>query len=291
MTKIGLVLEGGGMRGAYTSGVLEAFFDNDIDFNYIIGVSAGASCGASFVSGQRGRNREVFVDRAADKETAGLRYFFKGQGYLNMDYIYHTIPNKLSPFDYKAFKKSDKIFKICMTDCETGEAVYVEKSEIIDREDDYINDVLQASSSLPIITAPSKLDGRYYFDGGIVDSIPVRKAFEDGNDYNVVVLTRTTDYRKTKQVLGPVRLYLNRKFPNILKKLDLRHEMYNDTVEHIFDLERQGKIFVFRPLEDFDVKRLERDINKLVDLYNQGYKETVEQLDNFYKWLEDISED
>lgn len=291
MTKIGLVLEGGGMRGAYTSGVLEAFFDNNIDFNYIVGVSAGASCGASFVSGQRGRNREVFVDRAADKDTAGIRYFLRGKGYLNMDYIYHKIPNELSPFDYQAFKESDKVFKICMTDCETGEGVYVEKSEIIDREDDYINDVLQASSSLPIITPPSKLDGRYYFDGGIVDSIPVRKAFDDGNDYNVVVLTRTKDYRKSEQVLGPIRLYLGRRFPRVLEKLDVRHEMYNNTVEEIFRLEEEGRIFVFRPLEDFDVKRLERDINKLVDLYDQGYKETVGQLDSFNKWLEAISED
>ena len=288
MNDIGLVLEGGGMRGAYTSGVLEAFFDNDIDFNYIVGVSAGASCGASFVSEQKGRNREVFVNRAADKETAGVGYFLRGKGYLNMEYIYHTIPNELSPFDYKTFRESDKIFKVSMTDCETGEIVYVEKDEIKDRPDDYINKVLQASSSLPIITPPAELDGRYYFDGGILESIPFRKAFADGYDHNVLILTRTTDYRKTKQVLGPVRFYMKRKFPKVLEALDVRHEMYNKAVEDIFELEKEGKIFVFRPLEDFDVKRLERDINKLRDLYEQGYNETVEQLDSFYKWLEDI---
>lgn len=288
MKKIGLVLEGGGMRGAYTAAVLKVLDENNFDFNYIMGVSAGASAGANIVSEQIDRNREVFVERAGDKETAGLKFFLRGKGYLNMEYLYFTIPNEISPFDFEKFKKSDKKFVICLTDAETGEVVYVEKSELDSREDHNINNVLKASSSLPIISSPTKIDGKYYYDGGVVDSIPIKKAMEDGYENNVVILTRTTEYRKKKQVLGPFRLYLKRRFPNIIKKLDTRHEMYNNTVEKILELEKEGKIFVFRPQENFDVARLERDVKKLEDLYSQGYKETEARMEEFKDWLEKI---
>lgn len=288
MKKIGLVLEGGGMRAAYTAGVLKVLDESNYDFNYIIGVSAGASAGANIVSEQIDRNKEVFVERAGDKEAAGLRFFLRGKGYLNMEYLYHTIPNEISPFDFETFKKSDKEFLICLTDAETGEVIYVKKSELDNREDHYINNVLKASSSLPIISSPTKLNGKYYYDGGVVDSIPLKKAMEDGLENNIVILTRTTEYRKSKQILGPFRLYLKKRFPKILEKLDVRHEMYNSTVEKIIELEKEGKIFVFRPMADFDVDRLERDVEKLRNLYEQGYKETKDRLEEFKNWVNSV---
>ena len=121
-----------------------------------------------------------------------------------------------------------------------------------------------------------------------MDSIPIKKSMADGNVYNVVILTRTKDYRKKKQVLGPFRRSVGRKFPRILDKVDRRHDMYNYTVEEIIKLEEEGKVFVFRPIESFEVARLEKDSSKLLDLYKQGYEETKNRLDEFYKWIENI---
>ena len=127
MTELGLVLEGGGMRVAYTAGVVDALYEKNIDFNYIIGVSAGATLGANIVSNQRFRNREIFAEEQNSKKSVSMRQFLMGEGYLDMDYIYHEIPSKLNPFDYEEFRNSDKIFKVCVTNCETGEAEYIEK--------------------------------------------------------------------------------------------------------------------------------------------------------------------
>ncbi len=286
--EVGLVLEGGGMRGAYTSGVLDMFMEEAIDFNYIIGVSAGASNGASYVSNQLGRNKKVFVDRVGDREAAGLRHFLFGDGYLNMDYLYDVIPNEKEPFDYESFRKSGKIFKVALTELESGSVEYIDVLEDKTISNEKINDYLRASSSLPIITSPSRVGDKLYFDGGIVDSIPIRKAIEDGYKYNVVVLTRNTDYRKSPQRLGFFsRKYLKR-YPRVLEKLEKRHIMYNETVEYIFKLEEEGKIFVFRPLEKINVGRLDKDKDKLYKLYLQGYKEAYDKLDQFKDWLKKL---
>ncbi len=289
MNNIGLVLEGGGMRAAYTAGVIKSLSENNIDFNYIIGVSAGASAGANIISEQIDRNKEVFVDRAGDKETSSLKFFLKGKGYLNMEYLYHTIPNEISPFDFETFKKSNKQFVICLTDAVTGESVYIDKFDFNGREDHYINNVLKASSSLPIISSPTKLDGKYYYDGGVTDSIPIKKSIADGNKKNVIILTRNIEYIKEKQILGPFRYFMYKRFPKTLEKLDIRHEMYNKTVENIINLESAGDVFVFRPLEKFDVARLEKNVEKLDKLFNQGYKETNDRMEEFREWYNEAN--
>lgn len=281
--KIGLVLEGGGMRGAYTSGVLAAFMDENIKFPYVIGVSAGANNGANFVAEQRDRNKKVFVDYADHEDFAGFKHWLVEKNYFNMEFLFEKLPNELVPFDYTTFFNSSTIFKVCVTDCETGMPVYFEKSQFNSLE--FMNKVLRASSSLPVISEPVEVFGKLYFDGGISDSIPIEKSIEDGNCYNVVVLTRNEDYRKEEQILGLFAKHALREYPKILNAIESRHIKYNITLEKIRVLEEEGFVYVFRPIEPLEVDRLEKDKSKLNKLYEQGYNETMKQIESFKMWL------
>ncbi|SHH89075.1 patatin-like phospholipase family protein [Sporanaerobacter acetigenes] len=283
---VGLILEGGGMRGAYTSGVLAAFMDSNIKFPYVIGVSAGASNGANFVAEQRERNKKVFVEHVKDKEFSGFRHWIKDRSYFNMNYLYDSLPNKVVPFDYETFKKSKTIFKACATSCKTGKPVYFGKNDFDPLE--YMEVVLRASSSLPIISTPVEINGELYYDGGISDSIPINKSIEDGNQYNVVVLTRNKEYRKEPQKINFAIKKLSKKYPKIVEAIKTRHIRYNSSLDKIQELEKKGEVFVFRPVKKFAVDRLERDISKLDALYMQGYNETMAKIDDLGKWLENI---
>ncbi len=284
--KVGLVLEGGGMRGSYTSGVLAAFMDEGIKFPYIIGVSAGASNGANFVAEQRERNRKVFVDYVKHKEYSGFKHWIKEKSYFNMDFLYNKLPNQIVPFDYDTFEKSKTIFKACVTHCKTGKPVYFEKSNF--SPEYYMEVVLRASSSLPIISPPVQIDGEFYYDGGITDSMPIEKSIEDGNLYNVIILTRNEGYRKSEEKLGFFIRKKLKKHPKLYDAIKNRHVRYNTVLDKINELERKGKVFVFRPIEGLVVDRLEKDISKLDDLYNQGYQEAMDQMDKFKAWLNNV---
>ena len=286
--KTGLILEGGGMRGAYTSGVLAAFMDEDIEFPYVIGVSAGANNGANFVAKQRERNKKVFVDYANHEDFSGFKHLITEKSYFNMDFLFNKLPNELVPFDYTTFFNSSNIFKVCATDCETGEPAYFEKSQF--EGIDFMEMVLRASSSLPVISQPVEIDGKLYFDGGISDSIPIDKSLEDGNNFNVIVLTRNADYRKEKQILGHITKHSLKEYPKVLNAIETRHIRYNITLEKIRALEEEGFAYVFRPIAPIDVDRLEKDIDKLNELYKQGYDETMSQMEEFKKWLKATEE-
>ncbi|NMB07179.1 MAG: patatin family protein [Tissierellia bacterium] len=286
--KTGLILEGGGMRGAYTSGVLAAFMDENIEFPYVIGVSAGANNGANFVAKQRERNKKVFVDYANHEDFSGFKHLIVEKSYFNMDFLFDKLPNELVPFDYATFVNSETIFKVCVTDCETGQPVYFEKSQFGGIE--FMNKVLRASSSLPIISEPVEINGKLYFDGGISDSIPIDKSLEDGNKFNVVVLTRNSDYRKEPQIIGPIAKHSLKKYPKVLNAIESRHIKYNVTLEKISVLEEEGFVYVFRPIAPLDVDRLEKDKDKLNRLYKQGYYEAMSQMKDFKKWLNTTEE-
>jgi predicted patatin/cPLA2 family phospholipase len=286
---VGLVLEGGGMRGVYTSGVLDAFMDENIKFPYVIGVSAGANNGANFVAEQRERNKKVFIDYVNHKEYSGFKHWILGNSYFNMDFLFDTLPNELVPFDYETFLNSSAIFKVCVTDCETGCPVYFEKSQSKGKGDKFIGKVLRASSSLPIISQPVKINGKLYFDGGIADSIPIDKSIEDRNKYNVVILTRNEGYKKEQQILGLYSRHYLKRYPKILHAIETRHIRYNISLEKIRNLEKEGFVYVFRPIDEIVVDRLEKNVDKLNELYEQGYRETMSQMKNFKKWLKDKS--
>lgn len=283
-TKVGLVVEGGGMRGAYTAGVLEAFFDYQVTFPYMIGVSAGANTLCSFLSGQKGRNERLYTEWITDKRFINIRNIFREGAYFGMDFLFNELPNKLDPFDFETFKEANTIFKVGVTHCTTGETRFFEplKAATLDEADL----ILRASSSLPVIAKPVLIDGEYYLDGGISDAIPIKQSTTDGNTHHVIILTRNADYRKTysKSLHRMSRLYL-KKYPHIVKCIASRYKYYNDTLDHIAKLEAQGLAFVLRPQAPLSVGRYEKDPDKLKLLYQQGYKETTNQLAALRTWL------
>lgn len=282
MDSIGLILEGGGMRGIYTAGVLDYFAEQNLFFSYTIGVSAGACMGASYLSRQIGRNRKVNVNWVTDPRYISWSGFFKKGELFGMDFIFDELPNKLVPFDNDAFNNCPEEFVIGTTDIETGETIYYRKSE---PEFDLLT-ILRASSSLPFIAPIIEYKGRKLLDGGISDPIPLRQAERDGYKRNVLVLTRNDDYRKSKNKFSFFVRRAYRQFPKFVQKMLTRDTIYNDTLDYIAEQERKGNVFVIRPQQKLTVGRLERDSSKLDALYMQGYEEAKQLAPKLKAWLE-----
>lgn len=288
MEKVGLVLEGGGMRGVYTSGVLDHFMEEDLYFPYVIGVSAGACNALSYISRQVGRSREINVNYASDKRYINYRNLLKGKGIFNMDFLFNDIPNRLVPFDYEAFHAAEEKLVIPTTDCQTGQAHYFEKE---DRSEKVISAV-KASSSLPLVGKMVELDGKELLDGGIADPIPIKKSVEDGNEKHVIILTRPKGYQKKpfRAKVTANLVYSNHK--NLVSALEKRHEIYNQSLRYIEELEAAGKAYVIRPQENEVVKRTEKDPEKLQELYLRGYNAAISHADSLKRWLyKDTSND
>ncbi|MDD7794060.1 patatin-like phospholipase family protein [Clostridium sp. 'White wine YQ'] len=263
-----LILEGGGMRGVYTAGVLEYFLEKEIRFPYVIGVSAGASYAFSYISGQKGRNKRIFADYIRDKRYLSLRNYLKEGSLFGMNFIYDVLPNELEIFDYKSFRENEATFYIGVTDVETGEANYYEKNEANDP-----NLIVRASSSLPIISPIVHYEDRLYLDGALADPLPIEKAIKDGYDKFVVVLTRNAGYRKPSSKVSLFVRQKYRRYPNLLKALEGRSEVYNRQLELIEKLEKEGKAIVIRPSEKLQVERMTKNREKLVSLYKLGYED------------------
>ncbi|WP_026559927.1 patatin family protein [Bacillus sp. J37] len=281
MDDTGLVLEGGGMRGIYTAGVLEVFMEQELYIPYVIGVSAGACFGASYLSRQRGRNRKVNIDYVTDPKYLSLLNYVKHRQLFGMDFIFDEIPNIHVPFDYETFYKGTEEFVIAATDCQTGQPVYFNKK-------DYGNDmltVIRASSSLPFIAPVVKYKGKQLLDGGITDSVPIKKAEEDGNKRNIIVLTREASYFKKKSNISWLINKSYRQYPKLIEAILARYKMYNDTLEHIREQEKKGKVFVIRPSSKLKVGRIERNQTKLEDLYRMGMGDAKREFKRLETWL------
>jgi predicted patatin/cPLA2 family phospholipase len=262
-----LILEGGGLRGTFSSGVLRRFVDDKLYFAYVIGVSMGACNAANYGSMQPERNRLVNTRYVRDRRYISYRRLFTGGDLFGMDFIFRVIPGKLIPFDQKTFLENPMRCVTVVSDCVTGEALYYDKSEL---GGDYLT-VLKASSSLPFIAKPVEYRGRLLMDGGLADSIPVRKAAADGWKKRVVILTRPAGYRKKPSNLPGILLRRYRKFPGVLKNLKERYLHYNETMNHIEELESRGEIFVIRPETDLPAGRVERNVAKIYLTYDIGY--------------------
>ncbi|MDF2612726.1 MAG: patatin family protein [Clostridia bacterium] len=285
--KIGLIVEGGGMRGAYTGGVLEAFSDKKVYFPYIVAVSAGANTSCSYISNQKKRNNRLYTEWITDKRFLHFTNIFKEGSYFGMNFLFDELPHTLDPFDFEAFKKADVTFKVGTTHCITGKAIYFEPKKASRHSD--MNQILRASSSLPLIAKTVEISGEHYLDGGIADPIPIEKSIEDGNQYHVVILTRNAGYQKTysKTLHRLCKIYL-RKYPHVIEKIRIRHEKYNDSLKKLYKLEKQGLVYIFRPQKPLLVDRFEKDSVRLKELYAQGYDETMESLPSFNQWLNTI---
>ena len=264
--KTGLVLEGGGMRGVFTCGVLASFMDRGIRFPYTIGVSAGACNGLSYMSGQRGRAKYSNIDLLEKYQYIGLKYLLKKRNIMDFDLLFQEFPEHILPYDYESYFSSPERYEMVTTNCVTGEANYFEEKQDKGR----VIDIVRASSSLPFVCPIAYVDDVPMLDGGIVDSIPLMRARNEGFTHNVVVLTRNHGYRKeAKDIHIPSFLY--RKYPKMREALSRRCRVYNEQLEMVERMEEAGEITVIRPQKPVMVDRIERDIRKLTDLYEEGY--------------------
>ncbi len=283
MKKVGMILEGGGQRGIFTSGVLDYFMEKKLTVPYVVGVSAGSCNAMDYVSGQILRTKECMLDAQLDNELYGFRTMMKTKYYMNMDLIFEEFPNHQYPFDFRAYVRSPMRCLLVTTNCLTGKAEYIE--EYRDRE--RLMMACRASSSLPFGSPMVKLDGVPMLDGGIADSIPIRKAIADGFDYNIVVLTRRHGYYKQEERDATVELarLFYRRYPMLVRTLAQRSHAYNRTLDLLEQLEKKGLVFVIRPTVRC-VSRTERDLEKLEDFYWHGYEEAERLYPQLQQWME-----
>ena len=278
---IGLVLEGGAMRGLFTAGVTDVMMENGIDFPAFVGVSAGAAFGCNYKSRQIGRALRYNKRFCRDPRYCSFRSLFKTGDVFGAQFCYHEVPNTLDPFDVKAFDENPMAFYLVASDVETGTPFYKK----IDRADDTAYEWIRASASMPIVSRVVELDGKKFLDGGVTDSIPL--AFmERQYDRNVVVLTRPRDYQKQPaSKLWLYRLTL-RKYPNMLRAVRERHLMYNEQRAHVFAQEKAGKAFVICPDKPLEVGRMEHDPEQLQKAYDTGRQTALRQLEALKRFME-----
>lgn len=268
--KTGLVLEGGGMRGVFTCGVLDWFMDNGVRFPFAVGVSAGACNGLSYMSGQRGRAKASNIDLMAEYKYVGFRYLLTQGCIMDFKLLFEDFPERIIPYDYRAYFSNPARFVMVTTNCLTGRAEYLEEKQSAAR----VMDIVRASSSLPYVTKITYVDGTPMLDGGIVDSLPVEYALSQGYERLVVVLTRNKGYRKSLRKPLAAKLFY-RKYPLLQQALQNRNAEYNRVMELIEKLEDEGRILVIRPQKPIRVSRMEKDPAKLQELYDEGYAEAT----------------
>jgi len=272
--KTGLVLQGGGMRGLYTSGVLDTFLDNNINFDYIIGVSAGACNAMSYLSKQKKRSFVVNTEYINDKRYLSFRNYIKTKSVFGMDFMFNVVPNQLNLFDYDAFYADKTDFVTGTTDIITGKSVYFSK----DCYDNMDFTVLRASSSIPIFAPVVEYKDYLLLDGGTSDPIPVQKAIDDGCDVIIAVLTREREFVKEKEGFRKIYKRIFKKYPEMIKTMDTRHEIWTESMNKLIDWEKQGKALIIAPKQPLDAGRFEKKIEKLKALYDLGIKDTHEKI-------------
>ena len=266
--KMGLVLEGGGMRGVFTSGVLDAFMKYDLYFNYVVAVSAGACNGLSYISRQPRRARLSNIDMLVKYNYIGLRHLVTQGCIFDPELLYDRFPNELIPYDYDTYFASPSTFEMVVTNCNTGRAEYLTEK---DGDRQRLLDICRASSSLPYVSNVIDVDGQPYLDGGIVDSIPVGRAIDMGYDRNVLVLTRNRGYRNTSKD-RKIPKFIYKKYPRLRVALSRRIAEYNHQLDMVDEMEDKGLVDVIRPLRPMDVDRIEKDEKKLEALYEEGFQ-------------------
>lgn len=282
--KATLVLEGGATRGIFTSGALDYLMERDLYFSDVIGVSAGSCNAVDYVSRQPGRTRDCMIP--TDKEGKyyyGIRDFVKEKSLMNMDLIFDKYPKELLPFDFETYFNSEINCQIVTTNCLTGKAEYMTE----DSDNDRLMKLCRASSSMPLLTPIVNIDNVPYLDGGLADSVPIRRAQQMENEKIVVILTKNQGYRKS--VLSPTmqRVYKRayKSYPNLIRTIFRRSFEYNKTMNYLDQLEKRGEIFILRP-QVKSVSRLERNKETLHAFYEHGYKYTERKFDDLMEYLE-----
>ena len=277
--KIGLVLEGGAMRGMYTAGVLDTFLDKDFWVDGIISVSAGALFGVNYPSRQKGRAIRYNKKFISDNRYISFKSLVSTGNIVNKDFAFYEVPFKYDVFDNKTFKESDIDFYVAVTNLQTAQAEYVKLTDPLAQME-----VLRATSAMPYVSRPVEIDGIPYLDGAIADSIPVEQMQKLGYDKIIVILTRTLEYRKSKP-MDWIAKWFYRRYPHFADAVNQRYAMYNRQVENVIKLAEKGDIFVIRPSVDLKIKRIEKDPNKLQAMYELGMKDMQLQWENLLDYL------
>lgn len=279
--KRGLVLEGGAMRGLFTAGILDTMMENGIDFDGIVGVSAGAAFGCNYKSKQIGRTLRYNVKYCNDPRYCSFRSLLKTGDMYGAKFCYHDLPEKLDIFDTRAFESNKTEFYLVCTDVETGNPVY-HKMERCDYDE---LEWMRASASMPLVSKIVEVGGKKMLDGGISDSIPLKYFESIGYDRNVVVLTQPKGYLKNKNNMMPlIRLRL-KKYPKLVDAMARRHEMYNSTLEYIWNQEKAGNILVLSPKDNLPVNHVEHKAENLHAAYNLGKELICERLNEVIEFL------
>ena len=277
--KTGLVLEGGSMRGHYTAGVLDVFMEHGIRFDGVMGVSAGAIHGCSYVSNQKGRSLRYYKKYGKNWRFMGLRSLLLTGDIVGAKFCYHDIPETLDPYDYAAFDASGTDFYVTCSNVETGQPEYLKITDMRKQVD-----LMRASASMPYVSKIVSWKGKKLLDGGCTDSIPVKAFREMGYRKTVVVLTRHADYVKKPESSKATKVFY-RRYPLFQLAIQCRHLTYNRTLEMIQKLEAAGEIFVIRPSEELQIKRLEKDPDVVQNVYDIGKRDAEAMLPSMMQWF------
>ena len=280
--KIGLVLEGGALRTIFSTGVFDAMLEKDLMADYVVGVSAGIAYGVSYVSKQPRRNLEILSRFANDRRYMGLKNLIDrhNRSYFGLEFSYETIPNQLVPFDYDTFAAFPGKVEAGVTNLETGQAEY---KEVPRRDEKFL--LLQATCAMPLMFPIYWMDGKPYLDGGAAEAVPYRRAFEQGCDRAVVILTKPRSFVRKPEKLLPLIERKYRDYPNFCRTMEERAERDNRSRQELFRLEREGKVLVLAPESLHGVSRIERDVEKLRMLWGEGYQQGMENIERIRAFM------
>ncbi|MCM3127055.1 patatin family protein [Paenibacillus provencensis] len=278
---IGLILEGGGMRGLYTAGVLDCLRAWGIDFPIVVSSSSSALIGSYYISKQRGKIYEVFNQLLDGRSLVSIKRMLTHQELFHMDLIFNILPAQLAPFDFHSFSESDALFLITTTDMATGSALYHDHYDSAEN----LFTLIRASSSLPVLSPSVLFQGRQLIDGGVADPIPIQPSIDRGYKRHLVVLTRNKGYIKKPEPYGWMYYGLFRQFPQLQQQLKKRHNDYNQTTKRLLSMERDNEVFIIQPEQPLIAGRTERNKQVLMQLYWQGYRETEQKKDALFRFL------
>ncbi len=274
-----LILEGGGLRGIYTAGVLDTFMKNKIKVDTVIGVSAGALFGINYLSNQRGRVIRYNLDNLKNKNYMGISSLIRTGNIMNKDFCFDKLIYETDPFDFDTFNKSKTDFYCVVTNVVTGKPEYI-KIDDIENQLEY----LRASGSMPVVSRIVHIKGKEYLDGGISDSVPIKWGLKNGYKKIIVVETRPKDYRKKKHNNFLFkRFYKN--YPKFVETYSNRYNVYNKTKEYIESLEEEKRVFVIRPSELVKISRIEKNKDKIQEMYRLGMRDANNKLKDLKKYL------
>lgn len=279
--KKGLVLEGGGLRGLFSAGVIDVMMEHGITFDGLIGVSAGATFGCNYKSHQPGRVLRYNINFRRDPRYMGLRSLLRTGDLVGAEFSYHVLPRQLDLFDFETFKRDPMEYHVVCTDALTGEPVYRQITEMNDEGLDW----MRASASMPIVSRPVALDGHLLLDGGIADSIPLRHFQQQGFGRNIVVLTQPKGFMKKRTSLIPLFKLTMRKYPAIIRAMERRHLMYNDQLAYLHQQEQQGNILLIYPQDTLPIGRTEQNERKMRHVYQMGRTKAEEMLPTILDFL------